>query len=416
MKSKLLTILLSLVIAFVMWAYVITYEYTQMEYTYTNIEVQMLGVSTLNDRNLMLASGSEYTVDLTIVGKRSDISRLRSSDITVTANLGSIYEAGQREISYEVSFPGDIGNGAIEIVKRSPEMVKINIVEKTETDIPVKVEFTGQLPEGYVAGEEVLSHTSVHLSGPVEWLNKIKKGVVTVDLTGRTETYEDVLRLQLCDAEGNRVDTGDDDDMKSVVVSNSQILVKIPILMRKEIQLRLPIIPGGGLTQEDVSLNMSAERITVIGSPSVISGLPDSVELGTIDLAQESEGFTDREYQIPLSGSFTVEGNQSMKVKVTLTMPKMVEKSIDIAASQIEFVGVPKGYTASATSKLTVTIRCMEEDADRVKATDLRAIVDLDGAVKDGYFSVRIEAKAGVDVGIASAGEQIWIDLSEVAD
>ena len=412
MKSKILTILLSVVIAFGLWMYVITYEYTQMEYTFHNVEVQMLGISTLNDRGLMLASGSEYTVDLTISGKRSDISRLRSSDITVTANLGNIYEAGSKTVSYEVSFPGDLRDGGIEIVKRTPEAVNVDIVRKIESDIPVQVVCKGELPEGYVAGEEVLSHTSVHLSGPEELLKKIKKGVVTVDLADRTETFEGTLRLVLCDADGNEVD----EDLKSVVVSNSQIQVKIPVLMKKQIQLLLPIVPGGGLSMEDVSLSMSAESITVIGSPSVIAGLPDRVELGVIDLAEESEGFTDREYQIPLSGNFTIAGNQGMKVKVTLTMPKMIEKSIEIAANQIAFIGVPTGYTASATSKLTVKVRCMEDEADQVKASDLRAVVDVSGARTDGYFSVRIEAKAGANIGIIEAEDRIWIDFAEATD
>ena len=70
LSNKFLTILLSVAIAFGLWLYVITYEYSQIQYTFYNVEVQMLGESVLQDRGLMIASISNRTVDLTISGKR----------------------------------------------------------------------------------------------------------------------------------------------------------------------------------------------------------------------------------------------------------------------------------------------------------------------------------------------------------
>ena len=409
MKNKILTVVFSAVIAFGLWLYVVTYEYTQIEYTFHNIEVQLLGESTLNDRGFMIASDSEHTVDLTISGKRSDISRLRSSDITVTVSLSSIHEAGERAFSYEVSFPGDIRNGAIEIVKRNPETVKINIVRKTEKDIPVKPEIQGEVPEDYVIDEEniKLSHQTVHISGPEEWLNKIEKGTVVVDMTGKTESFNEIVRLVLCDADGNPIEG----NMEAVTVSNSMVTVEIPVLKRKQIQLELPIIPGGGLTAADVTLDMPVQSITVVGSKSVIDGLPDSVEIGRIDLSKELESFDGRPYSIPLSGNFTVEGNQSMKVYVSLTVPKMIDDQAVLEHDQITFEGLPNGYTASPNEKLTVNIRYKKDDEAQVDISDIYAVVKLKGTAEKGTYSVSFYVKDGSVIRLLDTTGEAYIEF-----
>lgn len=408
MKNKILTIIFSLAIAFGLWLYVVTYEYTQIEYTFHNIEVQLLGESTLNDRGFMLASGSEHTVDLTIYGKRSDISRLRSSDITVTVSLNNIHEAGERAFSYEVSFPGDLRNGGIEIVKRTPETIKINIARKLEKDILVEPEIQGDVPEGYVIDMEhhKLSHQTVHISGPEEWLNKIEKGKVVVDMAGRTESFSDAVRLVLCDKDGNPVEG----DMKSVTVANSMINVEIPVLKRKQIQLLLPIIPGGGLTAEDVKLDMSTQSITVVGSKSVIDSLPNSVEIGKIDLSTAREDFKNHVYTIPLQGSFTIEGGQGMTVLVSLDLPEMVDCSIGLDYEQIQFINQVEGYTPSLNKSFMVTIRCKKEYESQLKEA-LSATVDLEDSTTRGTYSIKFHISSDITAEILEAPERVEVEF-----
>lgn len=411
MKSKILTILLSLAIAFGLWLYVITYEYTQIEYTFNNLEVQILGESTLSDRGLILASGSDYTVDLTISGKRSDIIKLRSSDISVTVNLSNIYEAGEKNLSYDVTFPGDLGNGAVEIVKRSPDSVKVTVADKIEKDIPVEVEILGEPAPGYLIDQEAvkISHTMVNVSGPKEWMDKVQKGKVTVNMDGAKETYEDVLKLVLCDSEGERIEG----DMEAVTVATSMIQVQVPVLMTKEIQLQLTIIPGGGLTVDDVEFSMTADKITVTGSPSVISKLSDSIEIDRIELKDQTESITAKGYTIPLPADVVVVGNPSRIVFVTLKIPEMTEIELKIPQENIQVMGVPSGYEAAVYGDdLTLKLRVKKAYAGSVKVSDVHVSVNVDGATTGGFYSVQVEVKGSSGIGIVDIQEEVYIALT----
>lgn len=409
MKNKILRFLLSFVGACLLWGYVVTYEYTEIKVEIRDIEVQLLGETTLNDRGLILESGSLQTVDLTIKGKRSDISKLRNADVMVTASLNNIYEEGERELEYEVSFPGNLRDGAIEIEKRNPATIKVSVSKKLEKDIPVEPVIKGDVPGGYVIDmdNKKLSHETIHISGPEKWVNQIAKATVEVDMTGRTESFSDTIKPVLCDKNGNRIEG----DLQAVVVSHSKVTLDIPVLKRKTIQLTLPIIAGGGLTAEDVELDMSVQSITVIGSKSVIDSLPDSVEVGRIDLSKELETFSGRAYPIPLSGNFTVEGGQSLKVYVSLTVPEMVEETLELKDDQINFAGLAEGYTASLTEKLVVTIRYKKADQEAVNHSDVYAVVDLKGSTTRGEYAVTFHVKDDSVIELVDSPDTTFADL-----
>lgn len=415
MKSKILTILLALAIAFGLWLYVITYEYTQIEYTFYNVEVQLLGESVLQDRGLMIASESEYTVDLTLSGKRSDISKLRSSDITVLVDLNGIYSAGEKNLSYEVSFPGDIQNSAIEIVKRSPESINLTVANWETKEIPVNVEILGTPAEDYVIDEEgiTLSHKTVSISGPKDLLDKIQMGKVTMDMEGANETKEQSPKLTLCDEAGQPVD----ENLSKVTVATSKIQVKVPVLMQKTIDLLLPIVSGGGLTAEDVKLSMSMETITVTGSSSVISKLDDSIKLGEIDLSKETDSFTNREYTFELPYGVNIVGNQQKKVYVSLTLPKTSTITLTISNSQITVIGVPEGYEAVPGGTLEVVLQGAEDAFNGFKTSDVRVVVDVSSPTADGRYPVQIEILSDAKIGAIEDENDpytIYVLLTEV--
>ena len=80
-KNKITAILLSLVIAFGLWLYVVTNVSQEAEYTIYNVPVVMEGEALLNEKNLMITSVSADDVDLTLSGSRSDLAKVNNSNM-----------------------------------------------------------------------------------------------------------------------------------------------------------------------------------------------------------------------------------------------------------------------------------------------------------------------------------------------
>lgn len=414
MKSKVLTALLSAAIAFGLWLYVITVERTQIEYTFYNVPVILDGESVLEDRGLMITSDTDQTVTLKLSGNRSDLNKLKSSDITVLVDLTRIYEAGEKMLTYDITFPGDIQNSAIEVVSRQPDSIALTIAEWSTKEIPVQIETIGTPAESYKIDEANKSSDpkSVDISGPKELIDQIAMGKITVNMEGTKESFEQRQKITLCDANGNPVD----EDLSNVFVENHMILVKVPVLMEKEISLRLPVVAGGGLTEDDVTVTMSFDKITVTGSPAVVSKMADTIELEPIDLSKDTESFENKEYTFTLpEGVKSREGNV---VEVSLTLPERTSRLIYVPKTQFEAVGTPEGYdVAYIRSGINVTLQGRSATLSKIEPTDIRVIVDLTGASSSGYYPAEIVVDNAPDVGAIedpSGPYEVYVELTPV--
>lgn len=205
--NKLYSLLLSVVVAFGLWMYVINYVSPESAETYYNIPVVMEGESVLNERGLMVTSASTTTVSLHLSGNRSDLNKVNSGNITVKANLATIYEPGTRiSIDYDISYPGDVASNAFVEESRSP--LYLNVEKRRKEEVPVQIKWVGTRSEDFIYDTEnaVLDYPTVTVVGPASVADLIEKAVIEVDLTDRVESLSETYRYTLCDAEGEPVD------------------------------------------------------------------------------------------------------------------------------------------------------------------------------------------------------------------
>lgn len=398
MKNKAFRVLLSAVIAFGLWVYVITVERTETEQMFYNVPVIIDGESVLEDRGLKISSDTDLSVTLRLNGNRSVLNKLRSSDITVLVDVTRITEAGKKQLNYDVSFPGDIQDSSIEVISKDPATISMTVVQWESKEIPIQTQLPGTLPESYIIDHQniQLDSGSVTIVGAKDVVDQIAMAKVVVDMDGRTESVEERVNVILCDSKGLPVG-----DVSSVTPEPYRILVKVPVLMVRDIQLQLPVTEGGGLTAEDVEVTMEYDTITVSGSPAVVSKLGDTLTLGTIDLSQENESFTDREYPVKLpEGVRNISGFDT--VKVSLTLPPVKVKEISVDRDRFEYINLPEGMKEPKfrNQKLDVWIRGRETILDKVQPTDIRVVVDLSNATQTGNYPVTITVEGFTEVGV----------------
>ena len=144
MKNKYVRILFSLAIAFTLWLYVITVVSPESREEYHNVPVDFAGETALMEKGLMLISGSDATARVTLVGNRSDLVNINRENLTLVADLSKISEAGEHKLSYSVTPPGGM---SVAVENRDPNTITVTVVEKLTTKVPVKVNYSGTLPE-----------------------------------------------------------------------------------------------------------------------------------------------------------------------------------------------------------------------------------------------------------------------------
>ena len=176
-KNKLGSILLAFSIAFAMWLYVVTNVSIEDERTYHDIPVAFEGEIALEERGLMITSGTDASVDLRLYGARTNLNKLTSSNITIKVNLARIYDVGQVEVNYDISYPGDVPSNAFTEQSKNPSAITLVVEERIKKEVPVTVSFTGSVAAEYLcdADNVTLDHPYINIVGPASVVGKIEQ-------------------------------------------------------------------------------------------------------------------------------------------------------------------------------------------------------------------------------------------------
>ena len=376
MRNKVLTGLLSLVIAFGLWMYVITYVSYNDENTFYNIPVVFEGEAVLHDRGLMLSEKQDTTITLVLSGSRSDLAKVDSSNITVKASLAGIYEPGENiELSYNISYPGDVPSNAFVEESRKPESVRVS-VEKlvSNKEIPVVVKYNGtSVPEGFLCDKEnaVLDNHVILISGPGSVADLISQAIIEVDLTDQRESISQDYRFTLCDSEGNPVDA------EAITVNTEQIHLDLKIRRVKDVALKVNVIYGGGVAETNVSVMLDTDTIRLSGGEAVLEELGDEIWLGTINLAE-----LDRSQDIVLPITLPEGVTNETGITEVVAAVRFVGVSIrEMAVCNIEVQNVPEGMDVNLiTKKLNVIVRGSSAHLVNLTEEDIVVVVDFSEA------------------------------------
>ena len=369
-RNKLGALALSFAIALSLWMYVRTYVKPDYEQTFYNVPVALEGGPKLAERQLMLLSEEEYEVNIKVHGNRQDVSKINSGNIQLVANLADIYEPGEHNLTYTIIYPGDVPTGSVS-AERNPDRVRVVVARKKTKEIPVKVVYEGDVPADYIKDTAAmeLDYTYVEITGPEEVVDKIDHAAVTVQCSGRTESIYESYRYALRDSDDKPVDA------EYITTSVSEVRVYLPISMVKKIPLTLTLVDGGGATADTTKLVIEPAEISVSGSEAALNALPE-LNLGTIELDQITQDTT-REFEINLPEGVQNVSNLST-AKVTISFPKLATREFTI--TEFKPLNLPAGMTwEPLTKQLTITVRGLKSEVQRLNAADILVQVDLTG-------------------------------------
>ena len=383
MKNKLVSIALSLLIAFGLWMYVITEVSPNSEQPYLDIPVKMEGETLLRERNLIITDISSTNVDLTLSGNRTDLNELNSSNITLKADMTKIYDPGVHKIGYDIILPGHVASNAFTRVSQYPDFITVTVERLIRNkEIPVNIVYQGKAAEGYVVrrADAVLDNTHILVTGPESVVDQITQAVITVDLEGQTESISQNYRFTLCNKDGEGVNS------ELITVNIEEVHMDLTIHRKKQVDLTVTVVPGGGATEEDVELTLSIDSIQLSGSDIALQQVGDTINLGTINLA-DYETSTEIIFTIPIYEGVTNDSGET-EVKVKLAFRGLMTREIVI--TEFLITGVPEGYEGKViTEKLTIKVRGRSELVSKLTAQDISARVDFTGE-EPGDATVRV--------------------------
>ena len=412
MKRKVFTALLSVIIAFGLWVYVVTVVSPESTKTYYNIPVVLEGESILTERGLMIIGGKDTTVTMEVYGNRTDLDKVNSGNITLIADLTRIDEAGAVELSYNYSFPGDVASNALSVQSRNPGTIRLEVADRITKEVPVQVNYVGDAPDGsmYLVDKEnaALDNKTVLVTGPDMVIDQIDHAEIDVDLTGRTQSFVEAYPYTLCDTEGNGVDA-------ALVTTNvGSISVELKIQYYKDIQLVVTLEDGGGATADTTTVEIEPQTIRVSGNQKVLAKMTE-INLGTINLGEETKDAV-KTFEIVLDEGLTNLTGVT-EANVSISFPGLAIR--EFAVNDIQALNVPEGLVHELAAKvLKVSVRGPVDVVNRMTMSDIGVTIDFaDMSVGTATFKAEVVIDDTKFPGVGAIGTyNVAATLQEAVD
>lgn len=379
-RNKVLQVIASILVAVAIWVYVDVEKAPERTKTIRDIPVEFSGESTtLADKNLMLLSGYDTTVDLTIKGTKRELVKINKDNVRLVASTSSIDSVGVHTLRWDVVYPDGVQSSALSVDWASNYKVTVTVGELYTKEVPVNCVVTGTVADGYFTGETVLDPTTLVLRGQRDDLLNVAYAKLTVDISDATRSVIQTESVQLYDNDDNPVDNS------NIRTNASLIQAKVPVLTTKEVSLAVELSGVPGSAGQSIKTTITPSSVRLIGEADVLENI-DEIVLATLYI-EDLDIWQQNSYVVTApDGTWLANSNEVATVEIT--MEGIEEKTVTV--DTFSYTNVPSGLYAEVQDTLDVRLWGLSEELAELKADAITATVDLSSVTETGSCRVPV--------------------------
>ncbi len=374
-------ILFSLLVALILWFYVQEAEAPDYKKTFTDVAVEMQSLSS----SFSVIEGGDNRVDITLTGKRSDLNKIKSSDLMAYLDLSNITQPGEYQPEIGVLVPK-----GTELSNCFPKIATVYIDQTVSVYVPLIVELGEYSVSDDVVVDAAPAVEQIQVKGPKGVLDQVDCAKVKTGKLGEIrESFESNLSYSLLDKNGNEVSS------RHIITPEKNVLVNFTVNKTKTVPLTLSV-KNGWWAEKDMKYTISPKTILVKGEPATIDAL-ESVDVlvldeTTVDSSRFSKTLTPDKLRLP-EGIRLAETLGDIKIDLSLPSNgsrtlKMRLDSGHVAVTPPEKEGL--FYTLEGSS-LNFKIRGNYEHLYNAKVDDFYLNIDLSQITSAGSVEVPVQ-------------------------
>ena len=379
-RNKVLQVIASILVAVAIWVYVDVEKAPERTKTIRDIPVEFSGESTtLADKNLMLLSGYDTTVDLTIKGTKRELVKINKDNVRLVASTSSIDSVGVHTLRWDVVYPDGVQSSALSVDWASKYKVTVTVGELYTKEVPVNCVVTGTVADGYFTGETVLDPTTLVLRGQRDDLLNVAYAKLTVDISDATRSVIQTESVQLYDNDDNPVDNS------NIRTNASLIQAKVPVLTTKEVSLAVELSGVPGSAGQSIKTTITPSSVRLIGEADVLENINEIV-LATLYI-EDLDIWQQNSYVVTApDGTWLANSNEVATVEIT--MEGIEEKTVTV--DTFSYTNVPSGLYAEVQDTLDVRLWGLSEELAELEADAITVTADLSSVTETGSCRVPV--------------------------
>ena len=396
--------LLSVLFACILWLGVVNASDYQTTKEINNISVTKINGDVLNELDKIYEVAKGDTVDIVVKGRRSVIGDLSASDFIATADLSEMSITNTVQINV---IPVDLSIKNSISITIVDNIMSLNLEEKVETQLPIKIRVNGEAKAGYTVGATSASPNIITVEGPQSTIEKITEAVVSVDVTGESEDFESHSIVTLYDAYGKQI-TSD-----KITMSDTNVKVKVDLYPVKTVPVKVNLsgTPADGFVVEEIKF--SPESVTIAAEKEILNDISE-IDVNNISVS----GINEDLQQTVDVGSYLPKGaicaEEDDDIVISVKLAETADKTFDVTKSAVKLTGKKTGYNYKlALSSFKVTATGFDDVIQGLKLADFGMSVDVSELSVGVNYNVPVKIKDIEGVSLATSGS-VNVEVTEV--
>ncbi len=354
--SDLLLKIVSLILSFSLWIYIINVENPIKTMKVYNVPVRLENLENISEQGLALLPNQDIMVTLTVKGPASEVYRSVASNFRVVANLDDLpLKAGINEVPIEItSYPADL-----DVTPSSNVKAIVYLDDYLEREVPIVSQFDAVAADGHYVAGTTFNPASVMVKGPAQYVNQVKALAARGQREGLEENYKEILSLVAIDEK--------DQVVNHVQFSPLYVEMNIEVFSTKSVPI---VVDTAGEVPEGFEL-----LSTSVAPATILIAGPDSL------LTQINESGDHLKRLVIPEGIIAVEGNSS--ATVSLVLEAFETRTI---SKRVTTIGMGEGLSVTlSTNSVNIVVSGPQSALDEITEESITAEIDLTGLQPGEY-------------------------------
>lgn len=263
-------IALSVLVAVIMWAFVMTSTNPSLSKTVRGVPLTIKNQEVMQKEGYALVGKDEISsVNVKVEGSRSDLASLSSDDLVASVDLGVPTE-GIKTLNIKVDGPS-----GIKVESTNPSNVNFKIEKIVKKDLPVEIKISDKLKESKIINVSEQSTKKITVSGLRKNIDKVDKIILNI---GKDEYLDGKIH----DIEARPVDKSGK-TVANVDLSQNDVSISFNVLQSKEVEIELDYEESVPKNMEVIEEKYSPKKVVIKGEKSIIDKI-DKIKTEKIDL------------------------------------------------------------------------------------------------------------------------------------
>ena len=405
----------ALVVAILLWIFVINTQNPTQPQEISSIPVKILGYEKLVEQGYELTNKEEIqnqNFKVVVSGPRLEIDKLvrDPSLIKVTLDLESYLDnltdySTSEEAHYSIKI--NLDGSSVTIKDRRPQVTKVRIDKVASKEQKVGYVISEELLNKYTLlgdGKPIISPEKITITGAKTDIDRVAEARVSIKSEDFSEDQlVSQLPVTLYDIDG--------EEIQGLELSDQTIEVKLPIGSQKRVPVNITYT--GKVSDEYVltKVEASTEEVTIVGKAEVIDSISQiDLEPINLDLLTESDAnLLKVKMKLP-NGVMTVDGDE-VSVSLQVRKKKTLNYPILMSELQLDVQGIGEGLTYEIlTTSINVEVSGLSDDLIMTDKSDIKATLDLKG-YKEGEYTLPLNIVTPENIQIVNQPINVEISI-----